>query len=100
MARHHSNEPRPLPPLLVRLIQAAEDSKASAHTIALRTLGALALWLNSIRFTRTSTTNRATEGEVNASPARGLNSVCDRCRHPRSATGERSALFAPLRGTR
>ena len=43
MARHRSREPRPLPPLLVRLIQAAEDSKTSVHAIALRKLGALAL---------------------------------------------------------
>jgi hypothetical protein len=35
--------------LLVRLIQAAEDSNTPAHAIALRKLGALALWAIPIR---------------------------------------------------
>jgi hypothetical protein len=99
MARHHSKQPRPLAPLLVRLIQ-AEGSNASAHTIALRKLGALALWPISVRFQRTSTAKRARECKVNARPVRGLNSVCDDCPDRQPATRERSAAFAPLRGTR
>ena len=99
MARHRSKEPRPLPALLVRLILAAEESNASAHPIALRKLGALALWPISIRFERTTSAKRTMEREVNASPARGFNSVCEPCRDPRPAARERSAPFAPLRGT-
>jgi hypothetical protein len=100
MARHRSKEPGPLAPVLGRLIQAAEGPNASAHAIALRRPGALALWPSSILLTRTLTATRANEREVNARPTRGLNSGCHRRRDPRPATRGGSAAFAPPRGTR
>lgn len=43
MARHHSRKARSLPPLLVRLIEAAKDSGNNGGADALRSFGALAL---------------------------------------------------------
>jgi hypothetical protein len=43
MARHHSSKARSLPPLLVRLIEAAKDSGNNGSAEALRSFGALAL---------------------------------------------------------
>jgi hypothetical protein len=44
MARHRSKTHRTLPPLLVRLIEAAEDADRKNDAKALRACGALALW--------------------------------------------------------
>jgi hypothetical protein len=49
MARHRPRKARSLPPLLVRLIEAAEDAGLTDHAKALRECGSLALWASPAR---------------------------------------------------